>query len=164
MVGLSIRAVSSWVCTSMKPGATTLPAASISLSPLSDPGSPTAAMRSPFKATSAANSFLPVPSATWPFLITTSCAAIGGLLLVAAKPHVGIERIERPPDLLVLEQLQVRGGAAIAVAHHNVLGDRLEAGAEVLARLDQHVFLAPGIDAAMGEDAEVERFGALLRH
>jgi len=25
MVGLSIRAVSSWVCTSMKPGATTLP-------------------------------------------------------------------------------------------------------------------------------------------
>ena len=72
MVGLSIRAVSSWVCTSMKPGATTLPAASISLSPFSEPGAPTAAMRSPLIATSAANSFLPVPSATWPLRMTVS--------------------------------------------------------------------------------------------
>ena len=72
MVGLSISAVSSWVCTSMKPGATTLPVASISLSPRSVPGASIATMRSPFTATSAANSFLPVPSATWPLRMTMS--------------------------------------------------------------------------------------------
>ena len=72
IAGLSIRAVSSCVCTSMKPGATTLPAASTSLSPRSVPGASTAAMRSPFMATSAANSFLPVPSATWPLRMTMS--------------------------------------------------------------------------------------------
>src|SRR5258708_27803330 len=81
------------------------------------------------------------------------------LLIVAAEPHVGVERIKRPLDPGVLEQLEVRRRAAVAVAHHDVLGDRLEAGTEMLARLDQHVLLAPGIDAAMGEDAEIERLG-----
>src|SRR5215204_6186276 len=164
MVGLSISAVSSWVCTSMKPGATTLPLASISLSPLSAPGASTAAMRSPRNATSAANSFLPVPSATWPLRMTTSYPAITDSLgFVAAEPHVGVERIKRPLDLLVLEELEVGSRAAVAVAHHDVFGDRLEAGAEMLARLDQHVFLAPRIDAAVGEDAEIVGLGALLR-
>src|SRR5258708_11032625 len=81
---------------------------------------------------------------------------------VAAEPHVGIERVKRALDPGVFEKFQVRRGAAVAVAHHDVLGDRLEAGAEVLARLDQDVLLAPGIDAAMGEDAEIERLGAVL--
>ena len=80
MVGLSISAVSSWVWTSMKPGATTLPVASISLSPFSEPGDSMAAMRSPLIATSAANIFLPVPSATWPLRMTISYAAMMALL------------------------------------------------------------------------------------
>src|SRR3954469_13838435 len=139
----------------MNPGATTLPLASISLSPFSEPGASTAAMRSPFRATSAANSFLPVPSATWPLRMTTSYPAMTDSLgFVAAEPHVGIERIKRPLDLLVLEELEVGRRAAIAVAHHDVLSDRLEARAEMLARLDQHILLAARIDAAMGEDSE----------
>src|SRR5258708_28975775 len=81
---------------------------------------------------------------------------------VAAEPHVGIERVKRALDPGVFEKFQVRRGAAVAVAHHDVLGDRLEAGAEVLARLDQDVLLAPWIDAAMGEDAEIERLRAFL--
>src|SRR5262249_58299400 len=63
-----------------------------------------------------------------------------------------------------LEELEVRAGAAVAVAHHDVLGDGLEARAEMLARLDQHVALASRIDAAMREYAEIKRLGALFRH
>src|SRR5260370_40254281 len=84
------------------------------------------------------------------------------LLFVAAEPHVEIERIEWPLDPGVLEKLQVRRRAAVAVARRDVVGERLEAGAEMLARLDQDVLLAPRIDAAVGEDAEIERLGALL--
>ena len=66
MPGFSISAVSSWVCTSMKPGATIRPAASNSLSPRNVPGSPTAAMRSLLIATSALRRGAPVPSMTTP--------------------------------------------------------------------------------------------------
>src|SRR5262249_5832323 len=135
-------------------------------SPLRVPGGSTATMRSPFTATSAANSFLPVPSATWPLRMTMSYAAIthSALGFVAAESHVHVERIERPLHLFVLEQLEIRGRTAVAVAHHDVPGNRLETGAEVLARLDQDVLLAPWVNAAMGEDAEVVGLGALLGH
>src|SRR5476649_2246832 len=84
------------------------------------------------------------------------------LHFVAAEPHVEVERIKRPLDPGVLEELEIGSRAAVAVAHHDVLGHRLEAGAEMLARLDQHVLLTPRMDAAMGEDAEIERLGTLL--
>ena len=73
---------------------------------------------------------------------------MNSLRFVAAKPHVEVERIERPLDPGVLEELEVRGGAAVAVAHHDMLGDRLEAGAEMLTRLDEDELLAARIDAA----------------
>src|SRR5687767_361043 len=116
----------------MKPGATTLPPASISLSHLSEPGGSTAAIRSPLRATSAANGLLPVPSTTWPLRMTVSYAAMLSSL-VAAEPHFGVERVEGPFDFLVLEELQVRRGAAVAVAHDDVPGNRLEARPEMLA-------------------------------
>src|SRR5438552_3936975 len=73
-----------------------------------------------------------------------------------------LAEIDRAADVFVVEEGDVRGGAAVAVAHDNVAGDGLETGAEVLARLDQHVAPAGRVDAAVGEDAEVVGLAALL--
>ena len=64
--GEANKARSSWVCTSMNPGATILPDTSISRAPVDLATSPTAAMRSPTIATSARTRGLPVPSMTVP--------------------------------------------------------------------------------------------------
>ena len=56
------------------------------------------------------------------------------------------EGIERFPPLPVGEEPEVGAGAAVAVAHHEVPRDRLEAGAEVLAGLDEDVPLAARVD------------------
>src|SRR5262249_41118860 len=74
------------------------------------------------------------------------------------------EGIEGPAAVLEGEEGEIGAGAAVAVAQHDVARDGLEAGAEVLPRLDQHVLLPPRIDAAVGEDAHVEGLAAALRH
>ncbi len=69
MSGPSITARSSWVCTSMKPGATTRPATSMlsfARSAAMLPVGATAAMRSPRMATSAWMRGAPEPSITVP--------------------------------------------------------------------------------------------------
>jgi len=57
---------SSWVCTSMNPGATILPLASSTSAPPCARSAPTSTMRSPWMRTSAAKRGAPVPSMTVP--------------------------------------------------------------------------------------------------
>src|SRR5271166_1502878 len=66
IAGVANSARSSWVCTSIKPGATILPAASISRAPAARATTPTAATRSPVMATSARRRGPPRPSITSP--------------------------------------------------------------------------------------------------
>src|SRR5437867_2249405 len=66
MSGVANSARSSWVCTSIKPGATILPATSISRAPVTLATTPTAAMRSPVIAMSAGRRGRPLPSTTSP--------------------------------------------------------------------------------------------------
>src|SRR5439155_20241459 len=79
-----------------------------------------------------------------------------------SRLDVGLERIEGPAAVPVAEALEVRAGDALSVAQHDVPRDRLEAGPEVLARLDEDVALAARVDAAVGEHAEVEGLAASL--
>src|SRR5882762_1246829 len=76
---------------------------------------------------------------------------------------VGLERIEGPAAVPVGEALEIRAGDALTVAEHDVTRDRLEAGPEVLARLDENVALAARIDAAVGEHPQIEGLAAALR-
>src|SRR5499427_2496713 len=76
MVGSRSTAKSSWLCTSMKPGATAIPRASISVRPRSVT-TPTAEIRSAVSATSAGTPGAPLPSNTIPPRSTTSNVAIG---------------------------------------------------------------------------------------
>ena len=64
--GVANSARSSWVCTSIKPGATTIPDTSTSRAPCARSTAPIAAIRSPAIATSARNRTRPLPSITSP--------------------------------------------------------------------------------------------------
>src|SRR5258706_10037128 len=78
IAGSTSSRLSSWVCGSMKPGATTLPRASISLAADAPAGSaPSATMRSPATARSPATGGAPVPSISWALRMIRS-ARIGG--------------------------------------------------------------------------------------
>src|SRR6201998_3869808 len=66
MAGVANSARSSWVCTSIKPGATILPETSISRAPVARATSPTAVTRSPVMATSPRRRGPPRPSTTSP--------------------------------------------------------------------------------------------------
>ena len=86
---------SSCVCASMKPGATALPVATISRSPVEALRSPTATMRSPVTPISAWKRGLPVPSKT------------------VASRMIRSQRMELAPrfcDIDVVERLGVGGG------------------------------------------------------
>ena len=72
MSGCDSRAWSSWVCESMKPGATIRPAASMVRAALAPARSPTAAMRPSRTATSASKRGALVPSMTVPPRISRS--------------------------------------------------------------------------------------------
>ena len=72
MSGCASSAWSSWVCESMKPGATIRPAASIVRAALAPARSPTAAMRPSLTATSASKRGALVPSMTVPPRISRS--------------------------------------------------------------------------------------------
>ena len=76
---------------------------------------------------------------------------------------IGLERIEGPAPVPVREALEVRTGDALAIAQDDVPRDRLEAGPEMLARLDEDVPLATRVDTAVSEYAHVERLAAALR-
>src|ERR1700675_4146481 len=90
----------------------------------------------------------------------------GGPAVIRVPPcapaSCGLERVERPAAVLVSEEAQVGAGDAVAVAEHDVSRNGLEARAEVLTGLDQHVALAARIDAAVGEPAGVEGLAAAL--
>ena len=64
--------VSEWLSMLMKPGATVRPLASTSLVAVAGPSAPTAAMRCPWMATSAATPGAPLPSTTVPLRMITS--------------------------------------------------------------------------------------------
>ena len=66
MCGAERTIWSSWVCTSMNPGATIMPPASITRAPSAARFAPTATMRSPSMRTSALKRGAPVPSMTVP--------------------------------------------------------------------------------------------------
>jgi hypothetical protein len=69
ILGVARTAWSSWVCTSMKPGATTRPATSISVTAgrsRGRSGLESAATRPSASARSAGRAGAPVPSTTWP--------------------------------------------------------------------------------------------------
>src|SRR2546427_12998633 len=66
-----------------------------------------------------------------------------------------LERIEGAAALAVVEEREIGARDAVTVAQHDVACDRLEAGTEVLARLDQHVALAARIDARVCEHTEI---------
>src|SRR5262245_8072934 len=83
--------------------------------------------------------------------------------LERAQALVGfVEWVQGLGAIPVGEQPKVRAGDAIAVAQHDVSRDWLEPSTEVLAGFDEDVTLATRIDAAMGEDTEVERLAATL--
>src|SRR5262245_26907019 len=84
------------------------------------------------------------------------------LVVDAIDRSGGVERIQRPGAVLVGEEAEIRAGAPVAVAHHDVAGDGLEARAEVLARLDEDEALAARVDPAVGEDPEIRGLAAPL--
>src|SRR5262247_2529775 len=95
MVGPRSTAKSSGLCTSMKPGVTAIPRASISVRPRSVT-TPTAAIRSPATATSAGTPGAPLPSNTIPPRSTTSNVAIGQVPGKGLAPFHGERGIRSP--------------------------------------------------------------------
>jgi hypothetical protein len=95
-VGFASSEKSLWLCGSTKPGQTTLPDASITrVAVASSPSRPTSTIFPPSIATSPRNGGLPVPSATQPFLISTSSIAAS---LLVCPGHVRPEaRVENVP-------------------------------------------------------------------
>src|SRR6185312_1936063 len=68
-----------------------------------------------------------------------------------------VERKDRPREFPVTIHRQIGVGDARAGAFDDVRGDRLEPGAIMDARLEHDVALARGVDAAMGEHAQIHR-------
>ena len=58
------------------------------------------------------------------------------------RREVALERIERATAILVGEECEIGARHLVAIAQNDMACDRLEARAEVLARLDQHVSCA----------------------
>ena len=80
---------SDWPSRSMKPGATTCPAASMRVAAVARDRLPIAAMRSPTMPTSARNHGAPVPSTTRPLAITTSKGPAAGGAAAGAAAAAG---------------------------------------------------------------------------
>src|SRR6266498_5763415 len=83
---------------------------------------------------------------------TLTARDVAGQSSVKGNALRRFEGVERAAAVLVAEEPEVGAGDTLAVAQHDVPGDRLEGGAEVLARLDQDVPLAARIDPAVSEE------------
>src|SRR6266404_150489 len=73
-----------------------------------------------------------------------------------------VQRIDRPPELLVTIHREIRVGDADTCAFDDVRRESPEAGAIVDARLEHDESLLSRIDSAMGEYTEVHRLVTAL--
>src|SRR3990172_5399127 len=122
--------MSRWVCTSIPPGTTNMPAASITLSAGPSRLTPTAAMVSSSIRTSPR--YRSVAVTPVPFLISVFRGISSGQLLdhapVGLRPPVPVE-LPHPPDLLDHRQVHLR--------HHQLVLVLAAGGQEVTARVDE---------------------------
>src|SRR3954447_19982573 len=122
--------ISMWVCASMPPGITYFPAASMTVSAVSNtPGAVTAAIVSPSTSTSAASAPPALTTVPLRMSVRMALSLCGGERVVAVRPAVAVEL----PQVTPLGQ-----HAHVQVAHDDlVLGVRRRFAHELAARVGE---------------------------